>query len=109
MSSARRRGILGVTKVMASWSKRRIVGIILTLVVVAALAIGVGLRVSKRAAAETPAGGARAVTLEFAAADLAFVEPAALTRWLPLSGTMQPVDQTTVIIPDLQAVLSSRG
>jgi len=96
MSSARRRAILGVTKVMASWSKRRIVGIILTLVVVAALAIGVGLRVSKRAAAETPAGGARAVTLEFAAADLAFVEPAALTRWLPLSGTMQPVDQTTV-------------
>jgi membrane fusion protein (multidrug efflux system) len=81
---------------MASWSKRRIVGIILTLVVVVALAIGVGLRVSKRAAAETPAGGAQAVTLEFAAADLAFVEPAALTRWLPLSGTMQPVDQTTV-------------
>jgi membrane fusion protein (multidrug efflux system) len=81
---------------MASWSKRRIVGIILTLVVVAALAIGVGLRVSKRAAAETPAGGAQAVTLEFAAADLAFVKPAALTRWLPLSGTMQPVDQTTV-------------
>ena len=81
---------------MASWSKRRIVGIILTLVVVAALAIGVGLRVSKRAAAETRAGGAQAVTLEFAAADLAYVEAAALTRWLPLSGTMQPVDQTTV-------------
>jgi membrane fusion protein (multidrug efflux system) len=81
---------------MASWSKRRIVGIILTLTVVVALAIGVGLRVSKRAAAETPGAGAQAVTLEFAAADLAFVEPAALTRWLPLSGTMQPVDQTTV-------------
>jgi membrane fusion protein, multidrug efflux system len=81
---------------MASWSKGRIVGIILTLVVVVALAIGIGLRVSKRAAAETPAGGAQAVTLEFAAADLAFVEPAALTRWLPLSGTLQPVDQTTV-------------
>lgn len=81
---------------MASWSKRRIVGVILTLVVVAALAIGVGLRVSKRAAAETRGAGAQAVTLEFAAADLAFVEPAALTRWLPLSGTLQPVDQTTV-------------
>ena len=27
---------------------------------------------------------------------MAFVEPAALTRWLPLSGTLQPVDQTTV-------------
>jgi membrane fusion protein, multidrug efflux system len=81
---------------MASWSKGRIVGIIVSLAVVAALAIGVGLRVSKRAAAETPGAGAKAVTLEFAAADLAFVEPAALTRWLPLSGTLQPVDQTTV-------------
>ena len=39
---------------MASWSKGRIVGIIVSLAVVAALAIGVGLRVSKRAAAETP-------------------------------------------------------
>ncbi|HVR94288.1 MAG TPA: hypothetical protein VHI75_10630, partial [Casimicrobiaceae bacterium] len=81
---------------MASWSKGRIVGIALTLTVVVALAIGVGLRVSKRAAAETPGAGAQAVTLEFAAADLAFVEPVALTRWLPLSGTLQPVDQTTV-------------
>jgi RND family efflux transporter MFP subunit len=80
---------------MASWSKGRIVGIILTLAVAAALAVGIGLRVSKRAAAETP-GGAQAVTLEFAPADVAFVEPAALTRWLPLSGTLQPVDQTTV-------------
>jgi RND family efflux transporter MFP subunit len=80
---------------MASWSKGRIVGIIITLVVVAALGVGIGLRLSKRAAAETP-GGAQAVTLEFAPADVAFVEPAALTRWLPLSGTLQPVDQTTV-------------
>jgi membrane fusion protein (multidrug efflux system) len=80
---------------MASWSKGRIVGIIITLTVVAALAVGIGLRLSKRAAAETP-GGAQAVTLEFAPADVAFVEPAALTRWLPLSGTLQPVDQTTV-------------
>ncbi len=36
------------------------------------------------------------VALEFAATDLAQVEPRALTRWLPLSGTLQPLNQTTV-------------
>ncbi|HZI83098.1 MAG TPA: efflux RND transporter periplasmic adaptor subunit [Casimicrobiaceae bacterium] len=30
------------------------------------------------------------------ATDLAYVEPAALTRWLPLSGTLRPLNQTTV-------------
>jgi RND family efflux transporter MFP subunit len=81
---------------MASWSKGRIVGIIVSLAVVAALAIGVGLRVTKRAAAETPAGAAQPVTLEFGQADVATVEAKALSRWLPVSGTLQPVNQATV-------------
>ena len=81
---------------MASWSKGRIVGIIVTLAVVAALAVGIGLRMSKRAAAETPGTGGPAVTLEFAADDVATVEARALSRWLPVSGTLQPVNQTTV-------------
>jgi RND family efflux transporter MFP subunit len=81
---------------MASWSKGRIVGIIATLAVVAALAVGIGLRMSKRAAAETPGAGGQAVTLEFAAGDVATVEARALSRWLPVSGTLQPVNQTTV-------------
>ena len=80
---------------MASWSKGRVVGIIVTLAVVAALAVGIGLRMSKRAAAETPGGGPT-VTLEFAADDVATVEARALSRWLPVSGTLQPVNQTTV-------------
>jgi membrane fusion protein (multidrug efflux system) len=81
---------------MASWSKGRVVGIIVTLAVVAALAVGIGLRMSNRAAAETPGAGGQAVTLEFAADDVATVEARALSRWLPVSGTLQPVNQTTV-------------
>jgi len=60
--------------------------------IVGALAGSVALRASKKA---QDAPGAPP-TLEFAAADVAFVEPRSLTRWLPLSGTLQPVDQTTV-------------
>src|SRR5260370_40222067 len=81
---------------MAGWFTRRCsIGGLISILAVGGLAGGVGLRASKRAAVEA-ADKAATVTLEFAAADLAFVEPAALTRWLPLSGTLQPVDQTTV-------------
>ena len=81
---------------MARWFKSRTVGIVVTLAVVAALAIGVGLRVSKRAAAEAPGAGALPVTLEFTPGDVATVEARALARWLPVSGTLQPVNQATV-------------
>jgi membrane fusion protein (multidrug efflux system) len=80
---------------MARWSKRRIIGIGLTFTVVVVLAVGVGLRLSKRASAETP-GGSAAVTLEFTPGDVATLEAKALTRWLPVSGSLQPVNQTTV-------------
>ena len=104
-------GFLGVTKVMASWSKGRIVGVTVTVAVIAALAVGVGIRVSKRASAETP-GGAQAVTLEFAAADVVSLEPKSLSRWLPLSGTLQPVNQTTVkakVSGEIRQVLVREG
>lgn len=73
-------------------TRRRTIGFVLALIVVGAVAGSVALRASKRAqdAPDAP------VTLEFKAADVAFVEPRALVRWLPLSGTLQPVDQTTV-------------
>jgi RND family efflux transporter MFP subunit len=63
-------------------------------VVLGALAGSVALRASRNAEGSGTPGAP--VALEFAAADLAYVEPAALTRWLPLSGTLQPVNQTTV-------------
>lgn len=75
-------------------TRRRAVGWTLGLLIAGALAGSVALRASRSGAAaaetETPP------PLEFAAADLAFVEPAALTRWLPVSGTLRPVNQTTV-------------
>jgi RND family efflux transporter MFP subunit len=72
--------------------RRHTLGIVAAVLIVGALAGSVALRASKKAqdAPGTPP------TLEFAPADVAFVEPRSLTRWLPLSGTLQPVDQTTV-------------
>jgi membrane fusion protein, multidrug efflux system len=80
---------------MARWlTKRHIFGIVAAVVVIGAVAGSVALRANK--SSEAKDGRGAPVTLEFAAADVAFVEPKALTRWLPLSGTLQPVDQTTV-------------
>jgi membrane fusion protein (multidrug efflux system) len=82
---------------MAAWfTPRRTLVVLAAFLVLGALAGSVALR-ANRSAADAP-GGSRStpVALEFAAADLAYVEPKALTRWLPLSGTLQPVDQTTV-------------
>src|SRR6266704_3451911 len=81
---------------MAGWfTRRRSIGVLIAILVIGGLAGGVGLRASKRAAAEA-ADKAATVKLEFSADDLARVEPKALTRWLPLSGTLQQVDQTAV-------------
>jgi RND family efflux transporter MFP subunit len=88
--------------------RRRTIGFVLAIVVIGAVAGSVALRASKRAqdAKDAP------VALEFAAADVAFVEPRALTRWLPLSGTLQPVDQTTVkakVSGEIRQVLVREG
>jgi RND family efflux transporter MFP subunit len=76
--------------------RRRVFVALTALLVLGALAGSVVLRASKNAADGPGGSGSAAVTLEFASSDLAYVEPRALTRWLPLSGTLQPVDQTTV-------------
>jgi membrane fusion protein (multidrug efflux system) len=78
---------------MAGRLKRRhTLGIVAAILIVGALAGSVALRASKRGQ-DAPGGPP---TLEFTATDVAFVEPRSLTRWLPLSGTLQPVDQTTI-------------
>jgi len=80
---------------MASWfTRRRTLGAIITTIVIAAIVAGIALRATKRAAAE--ARDKEAVTLEFAATDVATLEPKVLSRWLHASGTLQPVNQTTV-------------
>jgi len=76
-------------------TRRRTVGLVVGLLIVGALAGSVALRASRNADS-SGGSGAAPVTLEFVAADLAYVQPATLTRWLPLSGALQPVNQTTV-------------
>ena len=79
---------------MAGWfTRRRMLGALAALLVLTALAGSVALRASKSVADADPKAP---VALEFVATDLAHVEPRALTRWLPLSGTLQPLNQTTV-------------
>lgn len=68
-------------------------------VAVGVLAGAVGGALLMRGAAKPAEGAAAksvAAPLEFASADLAFVEARPLKRWLPISGTMQPVRQATV-------------
>jgi membrane fusion protein, multidrug efflux system len=80
---------------MASWfTRRRTIGALVTIAVIGALAAAIAVRTSQRASAAT--ADAPAAMLEFAAADVAAVEPHALARWLPVSGALQPLDQTTV-------------
>jgi membrane fusion protein, multidrug efflux system len=75
-------------------NRRRTVGWMVGVLVLGALAASVALR-ANRNADPTGKDGVQ-VPLEFSATDLAYVEPAALTRWLPLSGTLQPLNQSTV-------------
>jgi membrane fusion protein, multidrug efflux system len=76
------------------FTRRRTLGALITIILVGAIATTVAVRATKRAAAD--AAGRAPATLEFTSADIVTVEPSALTRWLPLSGTLHPVDQATV-------------
>jgi RND family efflux transporter MFP subunit len=75
-------------------TRRRIIGALIGLLVVGGLAGAVALRAAKKNS-DGPESKA-ATTLEFGAGELATVESRALPRWLPVSGTMQPVRQATV-------------
>jgi len=95
---------------MPGWfTRRRTLGALITIILVGAIATAVAVRATKRAA---DAAGGAPVTLEFTATDIATVEPRALTRWLPVSGTLQPVDQTTVkakVSGEIRQVLVREG
>ncbi len=75
-------------------TRRRVIGALVGLLVVGGLAGAVALRAAKKNS-DGPEVKA-ATTLEFGAAELATVEPKSMPRWLPVSGTMQPVRQATV-------------
>ena len=75
-------------------TRRRVIGALVGLLVVGGLAGAVALRAAKKNA-DGPEGKS-VTTLEFGAGELATIEPKSLPRWLPVSGTMQPVRQATV-------------
>lgn len=73
-------------------------GFAIAFIVLLALALAgtVGFRVYKKQQEGRDNDKGPPVTLEFAPADLAVVESKPLSRWLPVSGTLQPVRQATV-------------
>jgi membrane fusion protein (multidrug efflux system) len=76
------------------WTKRRVIGALVVVMFAGGLAGAAALRAARKAA-DADAKPVVA-TLEFAPAELAKVERKLLPRWLPVSGTMQPVRQATV-------------
>ena len=77
------------------FTRRRVVAGLAVLAVAGAVGATVALRAHKARAPD--AGKHKAPpTLQFTAQDLAVVESRPLSRWLPVSGTLQPVHQATV-------------
>lgn len=74
-------------------TRRRLIGGIVALVIIGAIGGSVAMRLAKK---DEGKGNATAVTLEFAPADLTVVERRPLSRWLPVSGALQPLRQATV-------------
>ena len=76
-------------------TRRRIIGGLVVFTLVGGLAGAVALRASKHSDGGAPHAAAPA-PLQFATADLAYVESTPLARWLPVSGTLQPIRQAVV-------------
>jgi len=76
------------------WTRKRVTAIAVAMLVVGAVGGTAAVRVIKKN--DESAKGPQTVTLEFTAADLTRVEPTPISRWLPVSGTVQPVRQATV-------------
>ena len=78
------------------WTGRRVVGAAIALVFVGAIGGTIAMRVLKKFN-DAPGGkAADVVALEFTPADLARVDAQPLSRWLPVSGAVQPLRQATV-------------
>ena len=77
-------------------TRRGVVVALVAVLVAGGLAAAIGTRIAKKAQEGKDADKGAPVTLEFGPADLAVVEASALARFLPVSGTMQPVRQATV-------------
>lgn len=80
---------------MTARTRARVIAAVVILALAGSLAGAVAIRIGKRDAGKMSPGGAP-VALQFTAADVAYVENRPLARWLPVSGTLQAVRQTTV-------------
>ena len=76
------------------WTRRRVVAVGVAMLVIGAISGTVAMRILNKGA--DARGSKDVVTLEFTATDLARVEAKPIARWLPVSGTVQPVHQATV-------------
>ena len=74
-------------------TRRRLIGAFVAVVVAAGIGGTVALRAAKKAQDEAKGP---AVALQFAPSDLTRVKAMPLARWLPVSGTLQPVRQAIV-------------
>jgi membrane fusion protein (multidrug efflux system) len=77
-------------------TRRRVVVALIVLLLAGGLAAAIGIRIVKKSQEGRDNDKGVPVTLEFAPADLAVAESKSLSRWLPVSGTLQPVHQATV-------------
>jgi len=75
------------------WTRRRVAGGLIVVILVGAVGGAVAIRLAKKG---SEGRDPPPVALEFAPADLVRVEARPLERWLPVSGTLQPVRQATV-------------
>ena len=80
---------------MTARTRARVIAAVVVLALAGSLAGAVAIRIGKRDAGKMVPGGAP-VALQFTPADVAYVENRPLARWLPVSGTLQAVRQTTV-------------
>jgi membrane fusion protein, multidrug efflux system len=78
--------VLGLTR-------RRMVGALIAIVIATGIGGAVALRAAKKAQDDAKAPP---VALQFAPTDLAYVRAVPLARWLPVSGTLQPIRQAVV-------------
>jgi RND family efflux transporter MFP subunit len=82
---------------MASWfTRRRLIGAFIALLVALAIGGTVAALYAKKLPGGDDAGKKAPVALQFTPGDLAYVESKPLSRWLPVSGTLQPVRQAIV-------------
>jgi membrane fusion protein (multidrug efflux system) len=78
------------------WTRRRVIGGAVALVIVGAVGGTAAMRIVDKLSEDSKKADTAPVVLEFAPTDLARVEMQQLSRWLPVSGTVQPVRQATV-------------